>query len=342
MSQAGPEAPDLRDYFRLLRRRGWILLLCLILLPAAAYFYTDARPKIFEASTLLEVNATADAGTVSPDFAAPTTNIQAVASFVSTSAVAEEAARQLGEPRTSLYGAASATADEDTGFITLKATGPTAARAAAVTNAFAAALNATRAERGRESVQSAIVNTRNQLRETPRADVATRTTLTQQLQKLEALEGAQSQNLRVLQPASGATQIAPHPRRNATIAIFLALLIGIGLVVLSDKLDRRVHKPEELEKLTGLPFLATIPEEAFTEGPDAQVVTEAFRTLRNSLTFFNVDGELRSLMVVSSLKGEGKTTAAASLAVSYANFGKSVVLVDTDLRKPELAQRLGT
>jgi capsular exopolysaccharide synthesis family protein len=343
MSRTGAEAADPRDFLNLLRRRGWILLVCLIVLPVAAYFYTDARPKVFQASTLLQVESgavDASTGTVSPDFSPPPVNISAVASFVSTSAVADEAARQLGMPRGSLNGVATAAPDEDTGFITLSATGPTSKKATEIANAFASALNATRAQRGHEHVRDAINSVNTQLSKAPKNDPQ-RPQLEQQRERLRALDAAQSQNLQVLQRAEGAAQIAPHPRRNATIAIFLAILIGIGLIALSDRLDRRIHKPEDIEKLSGVPFLATIPEDAFEEREPTPVVTEAFQTLRNTLTYFNVEGEIKSLIVVSSFKGEGKTTAALNLAISYANFGKRVILVDTDLRKPHLATRLG-
>ena len=343
MSRTGGEAADPRDFLNLLRRRGWILLVCLVVLPVAAYLYTDSRPKIFQASSLLQVDSGAadvTTGTVSPDFSPPPANINAVASFATTSAVADEAARQLGMPRGSLAGVATAQADEDTGFITLSATGETSRKAAQIANAFTSALNATRAERGHEHVRDAINGVNEQLAKTSKTDPQ-RPQLQQQLERLKALDAAQSQNLQVLERAEGGAQIAPHPRRNATIAVFLALLIGIGLIAVSDRLDRRVHKSEDIEKLTGVPFLATIPEDAFDEHEPTPIVKEAFQTLRNTLTYFNVEGEFQSLIVVSGFKGEGKTTAALNLAIAYANFGKRVILVDTDLRKPHLATRLG-
>jgi capsular exopolysaccharide synthesis family protein len=335
------EGFDAREALRLIRRRGWIMLVCLIVIPLGIYEFTNSRPKVFEASTLLQVAGAADTTGLGPDFATPQSNIQAIAAFVKTSAVTEEAARRMNVTPASIAGSVSASADEDTGFITISATAPTAARAEAIANAYGAALNATRAERGTARVNQAIAQTQKQLQATPKRDIQGRSQLNEKLQQLQTLRAAQAQNLQVLQRATGATQIAPHPRRNATVGILLALLVGAGLILLLERADRRLRDPEDLEGLTGLPFLATIPHEAFPGQGEDPEVDEAFQTLRNTLTYFNADEPLTSIAVTSGLKGEGKTTVAVNLALAYAAFGKRVVLVDTDLRKPDVAARLG-
>lgn len=334
--------PDLRDYLRLIRRRGWIMLLCVALIPIGTYKYTQTLPKTFQARTIVQPQASVDSsliGSSSPSSAS--SNINAVAAFISTSAVSDEAARRLGLPVGSLLGAAQAFADPDTGFLTITATAPTARRAIDVANAFAAALNATREKRGLARINAAITAAQQNLKKTPASDIATRGQLTAQLQQLGALRQAQAQNVQVLQPAIGAAQTAPHPSRNATVAVILALLVGAGLIVLAERFDRRLRRPEDLEQLTGLPFLATIPHAAFPGTESTPDVPEAFQTLRNSLTYFNADGSLHSLVIASALKGEGKTTVAVNLAMAFASFGKRVILVDTDLRKPDLENRLG-
>ena len=113
------------------------------------------------------------------------------------------------------------------------------------------------------------------------------------------------------------------------------------LVALVDRLDRKLHDPDDLEKLTGSPLLVHIPPSAFPGSPPDPGVPLAFQMLRDSLVYFNVDRPLDSLIVVSSLKGEGKTTVAANLAIAYARTGKRIIAMDADLRSPELALRLG-
>jgi capsular exopolysaccharide synthesis family protein len=336
---ADHEEFEFRDFLRLLRRRGWIVLLCVLAIPVAAYFYTAGRPKVFQATTIIEPQSTSSSA-LPPDFQQSQPNVQAIAGFVNTSAVANEAARQLKLPPGSLGGAASATANTDTNFITISAVAPTAKEAADRANAFAAALDATQNKTDKEQIARAISTLQQNLANTSRRD-PNRLTMQSQLQSLQTLQRAQSQNVRVLQPALGAAQIAPHPKRNATLAILLGLLVGVGLVLVAERFDRRLRKPEDLEQIPDLPFLGTIPQAAFEKSHKNQDVAEAFQTLRNSLSFLNVDEPFRTLAVTSGLKGEGKTTVALHLALAYASFGKRVIVIDTDLRKPDLATRLG-
>src|SRR5205085_9868457 len=107
---------------------------------------------------------------------------------------------------------------------------------------------------GVQAVDKAIQQVQQALAKTPKTDVATLDQLRQQLGQLGTLKQAQSQNLDVLQPALGASQIAPHPKRNAMIALILALIVGVGLIRVAESFDRKIRNPEDLEKVTGIPF----------------------------------------------------------------------------------------
>jgi capsular exopolysaccharide synthesis family protein len=106
-------------------------------------------------------------------------------------------------------------------------------------------------------------------------------------------------------------------------------------------MDRRLREPDELEDLADTPLLGSIPDEAFPDKPSGPFVHEAFQTLRAGLTYFNIDRTIASVLVASPTRGDGKTTVAANLARSLAEDGKSVIAVDCDLRRPQLAKRLG-
>ena len=83
-----------------------------------------------------------------------------------------------------------------------------------------------------------------------------------------------------------------------------------------------------------------IPASAFSNRPQTPAAREAFHTLRAALTYFNVDNPRPSIVIASPGKGEGKTTVATQLATACAHGGGDVILVDADLRHPQLASRL--
>jgi len=334
-----------REIFKLLWRRRVILLLCIILIPAAAYLYSEQLTKSYQSSTVLQIQAVGDASDVVTDSASGTGgNINSVARLASTSGVADEAARILGYPAGSLRGTITAVADEDTGFMTLTAVSDSGQGAAKAANAAAKALNSTRERRGVDRANSAIAGVVKDLGKLSRGpeDATERQQLSDKLQRLRTLRAAQGSNAQVIEPAlAPAAPVSPNPRRNAILAFILALLVGVGLVILIDRMDRRLRNADEVEKLVGVPLLAVISSEAFPGGRPTQRSALAFQTLRDSLTYFNVDEALTIIAVTSPLKGEGKTTVSTNLAVSLARANNKVILVDADLRRPQVAKRMG-
>ena len=163
-----------------------------------------------------------------------------------------------------------------------------------------------------------------------------------QLQQLRGLRASQAGTTEIVEAAvPAAAPISPQPKRNATIALVLALLIAAALGPLLDRLDRRLRDPGELEEILEAPVLATVPDDAFPGHPPGPHVRESFQTLRASLTYFNVDRSLSSLVVASPVQQDGKTTVAVNLALAYAMDERDVVLLDADLRRPQIAARLG-
>ena len=344
----GPEHQsdtDPRDFFRVLWRRKWVILLCLTLIPVAVYVYSDRLTKTFQATTIVQVQTTAtDAGLyVGSDISSGTANTAKIAALVGTTGVADETARLMGEPKGSLRGAISATDDEDTGFVTIYASAGNGPRAAEIANTTAQALRVTRRQAGIKRVDASIANVEKELAKLPVGEELQRSQLSERLQGLRALRAAQAENTQVVEPAQvpGAA-LSPNPKRNAILAFVVALLLAAGAVALAERLDRRLHDSRDLEKLTHTPLLAQIPSSAFPgAAPDPQLPI-VFQTLRDSLTYFNVDQRLASLLVISPLKGDGKTSVATNLAVAFARAGKQVILVDADLRSPQIGPRMGT
>src|SRR5215207_3590434 len=345
MDQETRSDSDPRDFFRLIWRRKWVILLCVILIPLAAYIYSDRLTKSFQSSTIVQVQNTAtDAGLfVDQDLPSGSANTGKIAALVGTSGVADEAARLMGEPEGSLRGAITAQDDEDTGFITLTATAGSGERAAEIANTVGKALRVTRRDAGIQRVDASIANVEKELAKLPPGEELQRSQLSERLQGLRALRAAQGENTQVVEPARvPASPVSPNPKRNAILAFVVALLIAAGAVALAERLDRRLHDSRDVEKLTGTPLLAQIPSSAFPGAAPNPQLPIVFQTLRDSLTYFNVDQRLASLLVISPLKGDGKTSVSTNLAVAFARAGKQVILVDADLRSPQVATRMGT
>jgi capsular exopolysaccharide synthesis family protein len=154
--------------------------------------------------------------------------------------------------------------------------------------------------------------------------------------------GAMQNNTQLAEAATVPTAAAsPLIKRNALLGVVLGLVLGFALAFLTDRLDRRLREPEDIEQAFGLPMLGLIPHSPLGAGPaggGANVDLEPFRMLRAHLRYFNVDRELRVLLVTSSRPGEGKTTIARGLAVAAASMGTRSLLIEADLRKPALTR----
>lgn len=145
-----------------------------------------------------------------------------------------------------------------------------------------------------------------------------------------------------LEPAS------PNRRKAVVLSLILSLAFGLGLAFLRELLDRRVYEPGRALEILGAPLLAMIPAvsrngpaERQSVGSYDSAAAESYRNLRTSLQFSSGSGRLGVLLITSGVAGEGKTTVSANLAASFAQAGRSVVLVDADLRRPRVNQVFG-
>lgn len=168
------------------------------------------------------------------------------------------------------------------------------------------------------------------------------------LQNYETLRLAEAQavdNLVVMEPAQPPTApVRPRPLVNGLLAAVVGALLAVGVVLGLDYLDDRIQTPDDLRMLTDLPVLGTIaglPLSSTRHSPGSLISlaqprhpsVEAYRRLRTNLHYANVDRPLRTLMVTSATADEGKSLTAANLAVVMAQAGRSVILIDADLRR---------
>jgi tyrosine-protein kinase len=334
---------DLRYYVRQAWRRKWLLLAVIVVIPAVTYFLTNRQEKVYKATTLLKVAP--QNISVSSQITFTSSGATETATIIRTTSVARLAARELGESPTaagSLLGKISTTVQgeaTDAGFLSITATDSDPKQAARIANAFAAAITQSRTNDAVARIDQQIANLSKQ-----GGDQVTQSVVADQLQQLRAARATLGGTTQVIEPATPpGAPISPNPGRNARVAFILSLLIAAGLVPLLDALDRRLRQPEELEGMGDAPLLGSIPEEAFPgrESGGGPFVHEAFQTLRAGLTYFNIDRTVDAVLIASPTRGDGKTTVAANLARALAEDGKNVIAVDCDLRRPQLARRLG-
>lgn len=169
--------------------------------------------------------------------------------------------------------------------------------------------------------------------------------LNQKYEQLRISENATAASTRLLASASAPlTPISPRTGRNLLTTLVAALVAAIALAALVDRMDDHIHSEEDAESATHLPIIAHVPFltgangasllEGGTKGSTA--LLESYRMLRTNIAFASIDEPIRSLVVTSSLPNEGKSTTSLDLAVVMALDGKSVIVLDADLRRPSI------
>jgi capsular exopolysaccharide synthesis family protein len=154
-------------------------------------------------------------------------------------------------------------------------------------------------------------------------------------------------SVRVIQQApEPLSQSAPNGRTNTLAGLLLGLLAGLLAIALVRLLDTRVRSAEAVAHLTTAPLLGSLERERGVAGLAMAVrplstAAEGFRQLNANLRFVLLGDRSSSIVVTSSIPGEGKSTVAANLALSLSEGGRRVLLIDADLRRPVVAQYLG-
>jgi capsular exopolysaccharide synthesis family protein len=176
-------------------------------------------------------------------------------------------------------------------------------------------------------------------------------------------------------PEVGDDVVSPKPSRNLALGVIGGLLLGLGAAFLAERLDPVHHSADELKEDTKLPLLGAIPwqkdlgkiEKVITVALPQLAVgdrkisigastsksteetpsyynfspfSEAFRTLNTNIRLLGSDSPLKSLVISSVSPGDGKTTVAMHIAKAAAGMGQRVLLVDADLRRPNIHHRL--
>ncbi|MCO4264407.1 polysaccharide biosynthesis tyrosine autokinase [Pseudarthrobacter sp. MDT3-26] len=161
--------------------------------------------------------------------------------------------------------------------------------------------------------------------------------------------GTSPVSLSVIKPAiAPSAPAAPSTRINLLLGLVIGLTLGIAAAVLRMTLDNRIRGESDVRRVTDAPLLGGIAfdqdatrKPLLTQAPFQSPRAESFRQLRTNLQFANVSGHAKSVLITSSLPGEGKSTTATNLAIALAQAGQTVCLIDADLRRPMVSEYLG-
>jgi succinoglycan biosynthesis transport protein ExoP len=162
--------------------------------------------------------------------------------------------------------------------------------------------------------------------------------LLQKLNETDIAASIRTNNVSVVDRASAPQYpVWPVKRRIAGIGLLLGLVAGLTLVIAKDYFANTIRDPEEIERYLHLDLLAAVPrydESSFS------LATEAYQSLRTALLFARGEGEGQVVLVTGTAPQEGKTTTIVNLARLFAVSGEKTAVVDCDLRRAQLHQRL--
>jgi succinoglycan biosynthesis transport protein ExoP len=368
MDESG--AKMLRQYLQVLRRRWWVIFLIVAVAGSSALVVSERMTPIYVGQAQINVTPFTSPGSSSGVLnllTDPTAALQTDVTLIESAAVIAPAAKLLGASSTTLQKAISANVLTGTQIINVQASSPIPAQAQtwanAVANAFInferdqAILQVTAASVG---IDQQITSLQGQLKAAGSSTISATVeaglnsqinSLQGELDTLPAMTSIVTGGGSVIATATLPTfPSSPKKTQNVLLGAVVGLLLAIGLVLLIEALDDRLRSAEEIEARSGVPSLGSVPYTRDLSKPSgaatvvhqtSSATAEAYRTLRTNLRFLSVERPLRTLLVTSSVKGEGKSTTAANLAAAFALSGVRTILVSADLRRPSVHRFFG-
>ena len=309
-------------YFRVLRNRMWMIIICPIVAALAAGIVSFALPPVYEAQVVLLVRPAQPLASSDPTVAALTADqvSRTYASLMTERPLLESVSTDLGlkiQP-VDLAKKIKVTREPNTTIldVAVQDTNPALAR----------------------DLANRLV-----------ADFIAEVKQIQQ-QETQLPNSRSGDNLVIVSPAVTPDKpVSPNKTLNIAVAFAAGLLVAIGVAFLLDYLDQSIKNDEELTERLGLIPIGHIAFAPVGKGRRAELLaldsqspaSEAYRALRTSLLFSTIDQELKTLVVTSPAPGEGKSRTAANLAIVLAGAGHKTVLIDADFRRPSLHKTFG-
>jgi len=359
---------DLLDFLDILWRRKWIIVVTTIVAVIVAIAANFILKPIYTSSALLRVSAAPNPSTDRADLQYVQRLMNTYTIIASTKPLLSQVISdlQLDMSSTRLEGMIEVKAIEETELIELKVTNSDAQLAADIANSLANALiSQTNSIAGVTGASAAIQDQINQI-QTELGDMRTQyntlassltadpsqvaelsrdivikqqtyETLLKQYDEARLNEALRVNSITLIEPASPPKDpTSPKKTLNIALGVVLGLMGGTGLALVFSNVDNRVYNASHLKRFVNLPIVAELGKAQnshirFEEMPPAE--REAYRRLRANVFSLQKDHQLKSLMITSPEDGEGKSTITYNLAVSIAQLGFSVLVIDCDMRR---------
>lgn len=364
------EAPDLRDYLGVLRRRKWSIALVVALVVGSTLAFSVRQTPVYESTVRVLVKP------INPSQAvqgASFIDLDTEKGLVESPVVAELAAQALGggTPPGVLIGNVSVSIPANTQFLDITYSSPDRRGSARAAQALAQAYLEFRRKRASDAFSTAAQGYERQIQQLQtelggkQQDLAAATAGSSEATAVQGEINALTSRIAILQaqvapllaPSIDPGEIVspavvpsspsiPNYRRNLALAVVVGLMLGVGLAFLRERLDDRLAGREEFEEVLGAPVFGIVPKRSgrrnrnWTELSVLQdpktSSAEAYRMIRTNVEHLARNEGLRIFTVTSPMLGDGKTTVSANLAVALAKTGKRVIAISCDLHRPRL------
>jgi polysaccharide biosynthesis transport protein len=160
-------------------------------------------------------------------------------------------------------------------------------------------------------------------------------------------KGIWENNIRVIEtPFVAAMPVKPSKLKILALALVGGFVLGCGLVFGRDMADSSIRSVDQVEKISGLSVLTSVPEskrkdldkESVLTSDPASYEAEAFRSLRTALSFLGPEKDRKTVLFTSANPAEGKSYCSFNYAVALAHTGLRTLLIDADMRRPNLSK----
>ncbi len=336
-----------------LAERRWLILATAAVIVAFATLRSAAQDDQYEAASKVLVGQTDPVNGLFPGAGADKdpdrvarTNLQLIESETVAERVSQSLTSTTDPPSApELLDMVDANIEDDSDVISINVRDEDPELAAEIADVWATQFARVRDRASRRNLENAIERAETELESLPPEDTSSPRgrTIERRLSDLEIAAALQGSVVELVDRADVPDDpVEPNPGTTFLLSIPIGLLAGLLLALLVSYIDRRLKREEQVEAVTQLPVVASIPRRSERlvrrragGGVWADPVeAEAYGRLATNLRFFNFDRQVKTVLVTSAVPEEGKTTVALRLAAALAGAGQGVLAIEADLRRP--------